>query len=728
MKCFNCGSEWNTNSSYSQLKSCPFCGRSLLVSNDNKEEMTVSEAIKAIIDQFGSDIILQKNKFLSIFGDYAPRLKKEKKMLSIALDENIACLFINCEISDHEAVVRKARRSLDTIMSESAINLVISSFADAFGWNVQEKAKDSIKTSEAVLDEDTYNIADYSFNSEMDFLHIVHDHIRKIRRSRDVFNEERYKMESSDSRFIDACEILNKGNYAAARKLFENLLHPNSKDHSKIGNSLAGVKLAQMFYWGEGGDVDKVEAARIMISLINSRNPLVFAWISDYYRVAISDVTIKDKEFSSIIFEICSEELATMADLGDEDAQYFLGSNLIYGLNCSKDVHKGFHYVKSSADSGNIHAIMLLSDCYFDGIGTEVNKKKGIKILLDLDSFECPQVKYKLGLLYYLDKYQDFVLKDYSKALKYILHAATSGHVSALDRAGDLYYYGKGSIKQSYSMAKTWYEQAAARGNIHSLSMLGTINCYGEGVDENEDLSFNYFKLAADNGNVYSQYMLHLFYFSDGKYKNYEMGRQYLEEAAEQGDADSQFLLARMYASDYGFNDDRKLVYWLRKAAEQGHSEAERFLGEAYIELKNNKVLPKNYTEAVKWLERAVQHDNVEAMVYLSELYSNVLVDPKKADQMASSAIKHIDNSQIEEDKSEELNERIAAVMLNIGNYYWNTKDKDLSFDYFQLAWCKSGACSSTNEMSSKMLAQCYKYGIGVKKDRKKAKLYSKLS
>ena len=74
MKCFNCGSEWNTNSSYSQLKSCPFCGQSLSVTIDNKDEMIVSETIKVIIDQFGSDIILQKNKFLSIFGDYAPRL------------------------------------------------------------------------------------------------------------------------------------------------------------------------------------------------------------------------------------------------------------------------------------------------------------------------------------------------------------------------------------------------------------------------------------------------------------------------------------------------------------------------------------------------------------------------------------------------------------------------------------------------------------------------------
>lgn len=728
MKCFNCGSEWNTNSSYSQLKSCPFCGKLLSVPNVNKEEMTVSKTIKVIIDQFGSDIILQKNKFLSIFGDYAPKLKKEKKMISIALDENIANLFINCEISEHEAVVRKARRSLDAILSDSAIDIVISSFTDALGWNISDLGSSCSKTNDIVLIEEEDSSENYEFDSAEDFFHLVQDNILKIQNNGIIFNKERFEKERRDNRFTHACKMLNTGNYTEARKCFEELFHPNGMNTNKIGSALAGVKLSQMYFWGEGNDIDKREAAHIMISLIHTGNPLVIAWISDYYRVAIPGVTIKDKRFSKMIFDVCSKELEIMADLGDPDAQYFLGSSLIYGLSCDKNTNEGFEYIRRSADKGNTHSLILLSDCYFDGVGTEVNKKKGIKILLDLDGLECPKVKYKLGLLYYLDKYQDFVLKDYSKALKYILHAATSGHASALDCAGDLFYYGEGTIKQNYSVAKDWYEQAAARGNIHSFSMLGTIYCYGEGVDENEDLAFKYFKFAADNGNVYSQYMLHLFYFSDGKYKNYEIGRQYLEKAAEQGDADSQFLLARTYVSDYGFNDDSKLVYWLRKAAEQGHSEAERFLGEAYIELKNNKVLPKNYTEAVKWLERAVQHGNVEAMVYLSELYSTVLVDPKKADQMASSAIKYIDNNQIEEDNVEEFNERIAAVMLNIGNYYWNTKDKDLSFDYFQLAWCKSDALSSTNDMSSKMLAQCYKHGIGVKKDRKKAKLYSKLS
>ena len=133
MKCFNCGSEGNTNFSYSQLINCPFCGQSLLSSDENDDEMTVSKVIKVIIDQFGSEIILQKNKFLAIFEDYAPMLKKEKKIISIALDENVASLFINCQINEREAVVRKAKRTLNTIMSASAINLVVSSFTDAFG-------------------------------------------------------------------------------------------------------------------------------------------------------------------------------------------------------------------------------------------------------------------------------------------------------------------------------------------------------------------------------------------------------------------------------------------------------------------------------------------------------------------------------------------------------------------------------------------------------------------
>ncbi len=722
MKCLNCGSEWNTNSSYPQLKSCPFCGKPLSVPNDNKEEITVSKTIKGIIDQFGLDIILQKNKFLSIFGDYAPRLKKEKKMISIALDENIADLFVNCEIEEREANIQKARRAMNLIMSESAIDLVISSFIDALGWDIGKLDSDCTNMDDIVLSEEKIDTVNYEFETSEELFHIVQDSLTKIEKSGIIFNQQRFESERNDKRFQNACDELNRENYGTALKIFNELLYPETRNPNKIVNTLAGIKLAQMYFWGEGVEVDKKKSVQIMVSLIDCRNPLVIAWISEYYRIAITNVSVKSPEFSKIIYDICSNELKLMADLGDPDAQYFLGFNLIYGLNCNKNESEGFRYIKSSVENKNIHASVTLASCYIEGIGTSKDVAKGIHILLNLEGSSCPQVQYKLGLIYYLDKYQDYVHRDYSKALKYFLSAATCGHVSAKDYVGDMYYYGYG-VKVNYDIAKQWYELAAAGENTHATAQLGMIYYCGNGVPEDEDSAFHYFKIAADKGNTYSQYMLHLFYFSDGKYKNYELGRQYLEKAAKQGDVDSQKLLARMYVSDFGFSDDSKFVYWIRKAAEQGDGEAERILGEAYIKFDNNKVLPTDYNKAIVWLDRAVMHNNIEAMVCLMEVYSEgfgVPVNAVKVNNLVNEiTAKMKDNEYTEEILG--MIDRITKVAINIGKYYYELGKFEVSFSHFEQAY----DADKTGE-AARWLGVCYKNGFGVKKNKKKAKEYFK--
>ena len=78
------------------------------------------------------------------------------------------------------------------------------------------------------------------------------------------------------------------------------------------------------------------KSAMIMLYFINCQNPLVIAWISEYYRISIPNFTVKSPEISKMIYDICSKELKLMADLGDPDAQYFLGFNLLYGLNSKK--------------------------------------------------------------------------------------------------------------------------------------------------------------------------------------------------------------------------------------------------------------------------------------------------------------------------------------------------------------------------------------------------------
>jgi len=134
MKCQSCGSEWIVKTANSVINSCPFCG-SLLKSENKNEECNISAAISQTITTFGSDIVLQKAKFLSIIGDLAPMLKKERKILSVAMDENIGELFLNCSIEERDTHIITSKRRLEGILSESAVELVVSSFAEAFGWS-----------------------------------------------------------------------------------------------------------------------------------------------------------------------------------------------------------------------------------------------------------------------------------------------------------------------------------------------------------------------------------------------------------------------------------------------------------------------------------------------------------------------------------------------------------------------------------------------------------------
>ena len=715
MKCNNCGSEWSVNTKYSQISSCPFCGASLIKIETSSKETTMMETMKLIFQQFGTDIILQKNKFISIFVDYAPRLKKEKKILSVALDENIADFFVNCEVEEREANIRKARRAMNLIMSESAIDLVISSFIDALDWEIGTFDQKHGEVDSVTLYSTEIPDWIYAIGNAEELSRIIQANLIKIEKSGIVFNQQRFEKERNDKRFQYACDELNKENYAVALKIFDELA---GNPPNKIGSALAGVKLAQMYYWGEGVEVDKMKSAMIMLYFINCQNPLVIAWISEYYRISIPNFTVKSSEISKMIYDICSKELKLMADLGDPDAQYFLGFNLIRGINCEKNEKAGFAYIMQSSKAKDVHASILLAKCYIDGLGIDKDIVKGIRILLNFENSVCPQIQYNLGLVYYLDKYRDYVSGNYTKAFKYFLNAATYGCISAQDYVGDMYYYGYG-VKTNYDSAKYWYSLAASEGSIYSTAQLGTIYYYGKGVSKDEDRAFQYFKTAADKGNAYSQYILHEFYFFDGKYKNYELGRKYLEKAANSGDIDSQKLLAKMYLSDFGFYDESKFVHWIRKAAEQGDSESERIFGEAHIILNNDKVLPKDCNKAIVWLEKAVIHGDIEAIVRLMEVYSQGIytpVDISKIDSLFDKLNERMDNDASKESIAT-LVDRITNIIINLGEYSFRQNQFDSAFSYFE----KANATDETGR-AAKWLSSCYKNGFGVKKSRKKAK------
>lgn len=160
MKCQKCGSEWKNTNQLMEITMCPFCGKSLSEREDSNKPLTAGYVIKKIIEQFGVDIILNKKKFLSIFSDFAPNMKMEKKILSVALEENIGQIIVGTNPNEVEASIQKIKRALDIIMSENAINMIISSFSEALSWetvSVNYNLTANVIKQKNITNTDVYN-------------------------------------------------------------------------------------------------------------------------------------------------------------------------------------------------------------------------------------------------------------------------------------------------------------------------------------------------------------------------------------------------------------------------------------------------------------------------------------------------------------------------------------------------------------------------------------------
>lgn len=138
MICKKCNSEWNTSGVFQQSNRCPFCGATLDGVEFGKSNNSLDNIVKNIIAEFGPNILLNASRFQSILLDYAPKLKKERKILSLALDEGVADYFVNCAESDREANVNRAKNKMSLLMSDEAINMVIRCFSYALDWKIEE--------------------------------------------------------------------------------------------------------------------------------------------------------------------------------------------------------------------------------------------------------------------------------------------------------------------------------------------------------------------------------------------------------------------------------------------------------------------------------------------------------------------------------------------------------------------------------------------------------------
>lgn len=602
------------------------------------DSSNLKSTLAYIKDRFGLDVFTKPGRVPALLSDLAPGLKNDRIMLERLSRLGILGDFVENTYENEVIQKRIVSKSMTQLTQSEFIRPAIAAsyisvMTEVFGWTIE------VEIPKETTEE-------------------------KIK-----FDSERYMKESQDRDFLLGKRAVEDERFDEARLLF-------SKAYGK-GNVLAGVHLGELYYFGKGCERDYDKAIPLFVDGMHRGCPLGAAWFAEAYGVGKG--VPKDVDKAIEIYSSCVEALEAMCASGCADAQYALGFDLLYGIFSVENENKAYYWLEKAMKSGNVSAGVQVAKILINGWGQEKDEQAGIAILEGYANTTNNNAHYELGIIYYYGRLKE---QDYKKALYHFKKAAERGHASSQDCVGDIYYYGKG-VPIDYVEARRWYELAESQGNINAVLSLGFIYFYGEGVEKDNQKAFKYFKLSADKGIALAQYMLHYFYFSDGQFKDYKLGRQYLEKSAEQGDVRAQKLLAMCYIGAFDFvEDDVKFAFWMRKAAEQNDTEAQRILGEAYIKLENEEALPKSYSDAIEWLEKACINGDVKAAILLAEVYSTV--DGYKDTKKFSHYTEQAEQLMIEKEKSGyvfgEEHESLADLL------YKCSDDKGLrqkSFDHY---------------------------------------------
>jgi TPR repeat protein len=162
--------------------------------------------------------------------------------------------------------------------------------------------------------------------------------------------------------------------------------------------------------------------------------------------------------------------------------------------------------------------------------------------------------------------------QDKMKALELYKKAAKRGYIEAQIKLGELYI--QEGPNRDYGKAIKWYLEAATKGNKVAQYSLAKIFQNGLGINSPDPtLIFQWYKSAAKQGNSEAQYEL-------GKlYQNRRIGRDYCKALAwfeKSGIKEAYFELGVMHEQGLGLStlDLNKAKEYYRKAVVQGHKEA----------------------------------------------------------------------------------------------------------------------------------------------------------
>lgn len=274
------------------------------------------------------------------------------------------------------------------------------------------------------------------------------------------------------------------------------------------------------------------------------------------------------KAFKRQEYALALREFNLLADQGDADAQFFMGSLYQQGDGVVKNLKIALPWLEKAATQHHFGALNAL------GVIHAVEKKEFLDYAKAEKCFESasnkgiPEAQYNLALLLANGL---GVKQSLRQAAEYFQKAAEKGIAAAQHKLAELYEQGDVVIADP-GEALNWYLKAAEQGYAQAQLGLGLMYHTGKGIQANNEIALHWLGLAAKQGILAAQTKVASLYDQGlGIRQDRLKAFHWYSQAAEQGDADAQHALGHKYANGEGVPQDFVLAYvWFNLAGAQG--------------------------------------------------------------------------------------------------------------------------------------------------------------
>ncbi len=299
------------------------------------------------------------------------------------------------------------------------------------------------------------------------------------------------------------------------------------------------LKRAIAYYSGTAGVIDEGKAKILFIEAAEKGDPLAIMWIARLRFMGRCNFARDEQKAKEEALRII-DRVRQMAERGNPEAMFLLGSCYDFGLALPADRQKALFWYKKAALKGNDLAMVNLS-------------------------FLLERVDHP----------------DYDRIFYWLQKAASKGNAYGMLNLVGLYAEGRGVAKNERK-AFYWAKKAAEKGMPEAMSMVGSFYEQGIGVTQDRQQALFWYRKAAEKGDVKGMFSLGTFILLDksGGMNKAEAVR-WLKLAAEKGYSSAYHNLGYCYYNGVGVPKDIEMAkYWYQKAAEEGDEEAKKILQE----------------------------------------------------------------------------------------------------------------------------------------------------